>query len=153
MATHPLNPYGMPDIDKVVNASEAEQLWFFLDDSIPTPGNPVDIVFPSGDEAVPYVCAMADVCYFESADGGKLSEEHSYMIPYIPLLRNCYRPYVWQAEMTSPTPAEEQLFAKMAASGHCVATVDKPTGPSVRVSIWLGAGPGLQKNVDGWLVP
>lgn len=101
-----LNPDGLSDIAAVLDKSDDEQLWFFLNDSIPHENNDVQLVFKpraklikTGEiiDVIETTTFIADKLFFGDTSPEALeSDGLTYMQPYIPLLKHCFRPYLWR---------------------------------------------------------
>ncbi len=147
---NPLNPDGLKDIEEVLKKDSAEQLWFFLDDSIPTKEKDSYLQFVNDMEWQSQICMGTDYCYF--AESVKELEEVGlgYMKSYLPLLKECYLPYMYTVETNPKTPEQEKKLSELESVQLCKATIEKQNNDDVPVTIIL-MYPGMQKQTQAYL--
>lgn len=160
-----LNPEGLRDIDLLLTKSKDEQLWSFLDTSIPSKDIGVWLTFDKeahiADNGAIHgvkntVTSNVDGLYSGMAlwDMKQLGLENK--LPYLPLLKSCYHAYDWNLSVKDLTDEQRQKLTELMQSGSCQGTVRdialelKPGTVAVptRFSITIGS---LHYTADGFL--
>lgn len=96
-----LNPMKNEDVEKVLKKSKDEQLWFLLDDCIPSQGKDIPLVVMGDDidgceeelPLVPYCSYVVDKLFYMDTTEELEESGLDYMLPYMSLLKHCYTPY------------------------------------------------------------
>lgn len=127
-----LNPEGLQDIDLLITKSKDEQLWSFLDTSIPSKDIGVWLTFETNasiaDDGTIHgvkntVTSNIDGLYSGMVlwDMKQLGLENK--LPYLPLLKSCYHAYDWNLSVKSLTDKQRQKLTELMQNGSCQGTV------------------------------
>lgn len=128
-----LNPNNLADINAVLHKTTDEQLYFFLDDSIPNDNKKYAICIIYEKEQQPtegiltdienLICSITDTAINCTLNGDRETVTNmglEYLDPYIPLLRHCYRPYCWELSVTNLTPKQIKTLKDIRTHKLCV---------------------------------
>ena len=144
-----LNPDGLPEIEAVLNRDKAEQLWFFLDDSIPTKENEAVLEF-DGNDWQSQLCTLADYCFSSETVEDLKKANLEYMKPYLPLLKDCYIPYVYTVETHPETSEQKSNLEFLEEDRYAKATIEKQNDSDVPATITLTYY-GITRQVRAYL--
>lgn len=150
-----LNPMKNEDVAKVLKKSKDEQLWFLLDDCIPSDGKDIPLVVLGDDidgcedelPLIPYCGYVADrLFYMETTE--ELEEANlDYMLPYIPLLKHCYKPYICTYSVPEDiSEADWNKLCNLMYNQIIIASLKETKGSVKLNACFMGCGKSI--NVD-----
>lgn len=151
-----LNPTNNAEVAKVLKKSKNAQLWFLLDDCIPSKGKDIPIVVINSDiddykdelPFVPYCAYTIDrLFYMETTE--ELEEAGlDYMLPYMPLLKNCYIPYICIYSVPEDISKKDwKRLCELAKNKVIMASLEETKG-SVKLNVeFLGCGKKIYLDV------
>lgn len=157
-----LNPFNDAEINEVLKRCKEDQLWFFLDDSLPHKGEPsiwyIKEKFSKNKktlDAISY-CALAVDTIFYMNDVNELKKsEFDYMEKYYPLLKYCYVPFFEEVKLSSnysklTKEQKEFLNSFNKECNPCIITLEKEFEYSVPVVVSIRIGKKEWKK-EGYL--
>ncbi len=142
-----LNPQNLDDINNALKLDHAEQLWFFLDDSIPTE-NRNETLLLNDTNWMSQTSMLTDMCYAAEDKNALRSFGLEGMEPYIPFLKSCYLPYYYMVNTCTETEKQKKMLKKLSADKRCIASLKKSSEFDVPATITLDySGKHILENV------
>lgn len=164
-----LNPFNDPEVEEMLALSPEDQLWYFLDDCIPSEErdtvivmtNEFDIESETEDghiaiNSIPY-CAMVTDMIFEKSEEELLSMPLTQPYEkYFAIQKECYTPYFTECcildDYNDLTEEQQDFLDELETGSIWAVSLKKPEDAvSVRVAIsFVGCGRDIRK--EGWLM-
>ena len=149
-----LNPYGLRDIKKALQLPPDRRIWFFLHDAIPNKNRDEDLYYDKDTNTfVAISCMATDMLYSCIDTPGELDKTgHATLRGYIPLIRDCYRPYKYWIEPHPRNDTEQAFLNTYIQRGKCKASINKAPSGSVPAIIYFSiSGTDVNKRVKIYL--
>ena len=151
-----LNPMDNDYVAEVIGKSKDDQLWYFLDECVPQK-EAIPLVVRGIEiedcmeelPLVPYCGYVADMLFYMETTEEVDTAGFDYMIPFMPLLKNCYKPYFCMYSVPEDaTSADLERLAELMENNQILYAWIEEKENSVKLkATFIGCGRNVEMDV------